>query len=93
LALQSLSSSSEGQQRQQQQQQQQHAAAGYAGHYLLLTGYDAAARLFWVQDPAKPSGPCRLAADTLEAGRRAFGTDEDLLIIDLPPARSWGDAP
>ncbi|KAI8465614.1 MAG: Guanylylate cyclase-domain-containing protein [Monoraphidium minutum] len=37
-------------------------------------------------DPAKPSGPSRLGAGALEAGRRAFGTDEDLLIVELPPA-------
>jgi hypothetical protein len=58
--------------------------SGYAGHYLLLTGFDPATQHFWVQDPAKQSGPSLLAADLLEAGRKAFGTDEDLLLIEVP---------
>lgn len=62
------------------------SASGYAGHYLVLVGHDVTLDEFLVQDPAHHSGPSRLAAGTLERGRRAFGTDEDLLLIEMPAA-------
>jgi hypothetical protein len=58
-------------------------AAGYLGHYLLLVGYDEPRRCFLAHDPDKPCGPCEVDAAALEEGRRAYGTDEDLLLIPL----------
>lgn len=63
---------------------------GYLGHYLLLTGYDAPSAEFLYLDPAAAppaagGGASRLPAAQLDAARRAFGTDEDLLIIDVAP--------
>jgi hypothetical protein len=52
---------------------------------------------FWVHDPAKTRGPKRVAAAVVEAARKSFGTDEDVLLIDVArglrrspcPCLSW----
>ena len=59
---------------------------GYTGHYLLLCGYDAAAAEFSVRDPAAVRPEVRVPAATLEEARKAFGTDEDLLLVEVPAA-------
>jgi hypothetical protein len=60
-----------------------HPMAGYLGHYILLVGYDPGTRRFLVHDPDRPCGPTELDAALLEEGRRAAGTDEDLLVVAL----------
>jgi hypothetical protein len=65
---------------------QRHLARDYTGHYLFLCGYDAAADEFDVRDPAAAAGDAgraRLAAGAVEVARRAQGTDEDVLLIEM----------
>ena len=57
--------------------------SGYVGHYVLITGYDAAAGGYFVSDPAKPSGRAFVHARDLDTARRSHGTDEDLIVIPL----------
>ena len=38
------------------------------------------------RDPAAARESLRIPASRLEAARKSFGTDEDLLLITLPPA-------
>ena len=66
---------------------------GYTGHYVVVCGYDESSDCFVVRDPAVPpldanesasEFPSRksfVAASALETARRAFGTDEDLLLV------------
>lgn len=64
------------------------AAAGgrYLGHYIVVCGYDASRDAFDVRDPARSgSGSGWVPAARLEAARKCFGTDEDLLIVPVPP--------
>ena len=66
--------------------------AGYTGHYVVVCGYDESSDCFVVRDPAVPpldanesasdaSRKSFVAASALETARRAFGTDEDLLLV------------
>lgn len=74
-----------------QQQQEQPARprgraavpGAFMGHYLLLAAHSARRRAFLACDP-DPARPARvwLPERALEAGRRAQGTDEDILIVD-----------
>jgi hypothetical protein len=65
---------------------------GYTGHYVVVCGYDENTDCFCVRDPAVPPSKTylRTASDdpnravpawALENARRAFGTDEDLLLV------------
>ncbi|XP_027335916.1 protein GUCD1 [Abrus precatorius] len=57
--------------------------SGYTGHYVLLCGYDAGADMFEIRDPASSKKHKRISSKSLEEARKAFGTDEDLLLISL----------
>ena len=65
---------------------------GYTGHYVVVCGYDESSDCFVVRDPAVPPFDANesasdanrksfVAASALETARRAFGTDEDLLLV------------
>lgn len=60
------------------------STAGYTGHYIVVCGYDAAAEQYHVRDPAAQVEQLCIPAAKLEAARRSFGTDEDLLLITVP---------
>jgi hypothetical protein len=60
---------------------------GYMGHYVLLVGHDPSDDTFAVRDPAGGPTLGRVPAPALDAARTAFGTDEDLLLVRLPPPR------
>lgn len=59
------------------------AHVSYTGHYVVLCGYDPAAGEFLVCDPASQRALQRVPAARLDAARRSFGTDEDLLLIPI----------
>ncbi|KAG2449447.1 hypothetical protein HYH02_005594 [Chlamydomonas schloesseri] len=54
---------------------------GYAGHYVLLVGFDAATQEYTIRDPAAQVHTLRVTAAALDAARRSFGTDEDILVV------------
>lgn len=56
---------------------------GYTGHYLLLVGFDGTRQEFVVQDPAQPLPGLRLPSSVLDEARKSFGTDEDLLLVEV----------
>ncbi|KAK7305817.1 hypothetical protein VNO77_43729 [Canavalia gladiata] len=56
---------------------------GYTGHYVLICGYDAGADMFEIRDPASTKKHKRISSKSLDEARKAFGTDEDLLLISL----------
>jgi hypothetical protein len=49
-------------------------------------GYDSETDRFMVQDPASSAELASVPTCSLEAARLAYGTDEDLLLIALPPS-------
>ena len=59
-------------------------AVGLAGHYVVISGYNAADDLFSLCDPALATGHIKIPSAMFELARSAFGTDEDLLIIPRP---------
>ena len=60
-----------------------HSNAFCAGHFIVLTGYNTASDSFLVHDPSLSAGPTSIAADLLDKARQSFGTDEDLLLLEL----------
>jgi hypothetical protein len=60
------------------------STVGYTGHYIVVCGYDAAAEQYHIRDPAAQLEQLCIPAARLEAARRSFGTDEDLLLITVP---------
>ena len=59
----------------------------FTGHYVVLCGYDSETDHYVLRDPdprAAAMGLCSVKGTILDAARKAFGTDEDLLIISLP---------
>lgn len=82
-------------------------ASSYCGHYILLVGWSEAERVFIARDPSLPSSPSDgsgaqggpdaqvgicLSPEALDRARRSFGTDEDILVIDLARSRKGGVA-
>lgn len=57
-----------------------------AGHYVVLTSFLPATEQFLVLDPALEPAALPVSGRALDAARKAFGTDEDLLLIQLPSA-------
>ncbi|KAI7835881.1 hypothetical protein COHA_010226 [Chlorella ohadii] len=57
---------------------------GYLGHYVVLVGYDARSDEFEYRDPASERARLWVPAQRLEAARKCFGTDEDLLLVEVP---------
>ncbi|KAK9806265.1 hypothetical protein WJX72_007781 [[Myrmecia] bisecta] len=55
--------------------------AGYTGHYIVICSYDPGTDRFEIRDPASPIESVTVSATCLDAARRSFGTDEDLLLI------------
>ena len=55
----------------------------FAGHYVVMCGYNADTDSFILQDPA--AGCCNITVTSaiFENARKAYGTDEDLLIVPL----------
>ncbi|CAM6092601.1 unnamed protein product [Calypogeia fissa] len=54
---------------------------GYTGHYVVICGYDLETDEFEIRDPASSSGSGRISLDALDAARKSFGTDEDILFV------------
>ena len=55
--------------------------AGYVGHYLLLHGHDPKSGEFLARDPASPFARSRIKEARLDAARKSFGTDQDMVLV------------
>jgi hypothetical protein len=55
----------------------------FTGHYVVVCGYDIGTAHFDVRDPASSVPHYCVSAEQLDCARRAFGTDEDILLINL----------
>ena len=54
-----------------------------AGHYVVVCGYNADTDSFILQDPAAGCCNITVTSSIFENARKAWGTDEDLLIVPL----------
>jgi hypothetical protein len=59
----------------------QQLAAGFVGHYVIVCGHNPRTRCVLITDPACGDGRTAVPIAEYEAARKAFGTDEDLLLI------------
>ncbi|KAJ3639248.1 hypothetical protein Zmor_003928 [Zophobas morio] len=53
----------------------------YQGHYVVLCGYDLAARKVYYRNPSFVDRVCIMSVDTLEEARKSYGTDEDVIFV------------
>ena len=53
----------------------------YAGHYVLIAGMDAARDAYVVMDPARDDAEVSVPRADVDAARRSWGTDEDLIVV------------
>mmetsp|Transcript_12332 Transcript_12332/g.18483 ORF Transcript_12332/g.18483 Transcript_12332/m.18483 type:complete len:293 (-) Transcript_12332:103-981(-) len=58
-------------------------STSYRGHYLILVGYCPENDAFVARDPAVADDFVFLPSHTLDFARKSFGTDEDLIVVDL----------
>lgn len=61
-------------------------SSAFLGHYVLLYAYDEETSSFVMKDPASGHEACVIHADVLERARRAFGTDNDIILIGDRPS-------
>jgi Guanylylate cyclase len=57
----------------------------HAGHYIVVVAYCASSDSYEVRDPAAEAGHLTVPAAVLEAARRSFGTDEDIILVRTLP--------
>lgn len=69
------------------------ANVAYTGHYIVVVAYSAATDTYTVRDPAADVEDVTISSATFEAARRAFGTDEDLLLVGSPAPHGGIPAP
>ncbi|CAF1297809.1 unnamed protein product [Adineta ricciae] len=57
-------------------------SSSYQGHYVLLIGFieDETNEFIRYADPGKTDGFCTTTRENFDQARRAFGTDEDLIL-------------
>lgn len=55
----------------------------YAGHFIVLIGYEPASDCFIYRDPAVRAHFCRIPAAHFELARRSPGTDDDCIVVKL----------
>lgn len=60
--------------------------SAYFGHYVLVVGYSDAGGSVLYHDPSKTHRLCRTPVEEFDNARHAFGTDDDVLLIDAPSA-------
>ncbi|XP_037933277.1 protein GUCD1-like isoform X2 [Teleopsis dalmanni] len=55
---------------------------GYAGHYIVLCGYDIKLNKIFYRNPEVHDGHvCQCSTASLDVARKAYGTDEDVIFI------------
>ncbi|XP_034098558.1 protein GUCD1 isoform X2 [Drosophila nasuta] len=55
---------------------------GYAGHYVVLCGYDMDSKKLYYHNPEVHDGHiCRCLSEAMDTARTAFGTDQDIIFI------------
>jgi hypothetical protein len=57
-------------------------SSSYQGHYILVIGYTKNENNEFIRyaDPAKTDGFCTITKENFDLARKAFGTDEDIII-------------
>mmetsp|Transcript_82297 Transcript_82297/g.160583 ORF Transcript_82297/g.160583 Transcript_82297/m.160583 type:complete len:420 (-) Transcript_82297:206-1465(-) len=56
----------------------------YTGHYVVVCGYDPNSRQYTYLDPAQAPALFAIDADDLDSARTSVGTDEDVIVIEVP---------
>lgn len=57
----------------------------YQGHYIILVGFDLDRQKIIYRNPTFRDRECEMSLDCLEEARTDYGTDEDVIFINLKP--------
>lgn len=55
----------------------------YEGHYVTLCGYDLERKTIFYKNPSREDAQCCTDMSLFELARHSYGTDEDIIFIDL----------
>ncbi|XP_065830492.1 protein GUCD1-like [Oscarella lobularis] len=55
----------------------------YAGHYIVVCGYNKSKRTIAYHDPALEQGPTHTSLEVFEQARKCHGTDEDIVFVKI----------
>lgn len=55
----------------------------YRGHYILICGYNPELDVYLFKNPSGAKETCFVPATTLEHSRKTFGTQQNLIVIDM----------
>jgi len=59
---------------------------GYQGHFIVLTAVDKEKNVIYFNNPSSSNPVCVTPIEDLEAARKSYGTDEDIIFVDDRPA-------
>ena len=55
----------------------------YAGHYVVLCGYDTEAGVVFCKNPSLQDVECSVNIPSFETARKSYGTDEDIIFVNM----------
>lgn len=55
----------------------------FQGHYILLVGFDSDRQMVFCHNPTLSHGPTEISIDSFEKARKSYGTDQDIIYIQL----------
>ena len=55
----------------------------YQGHYIVLCGYDTGAGVIFCKNPSLEDVECCVNIPSFDAARKSYGTDEDIIFINM----------
>ena len=55
----------------------------YAGHYVVLCGYDTEAGVVFCKNPSLQDVECSVNIPSFDMARKSYGTDEDIIFINM----------
>lgn len=62
----------------------------YAGHYIVVCGHNVQMRCFYYKDPSCQSGLCCIPFSEFEHAWHCYGTDSDIVFIDVKDTNNVG---
>ncbi|XP_028396431.1 protein GUCD1-like [Dendronephthya gigantea] len=58
----------------------------YEGHFLVLCGYDPNTEVIFCKNPSSYDDECCMDILSIDQARKSYGTDEDVIFIDMNQA-------
>ena len=59
------------------------ATNDYCGHFIVLCGFDQERKCVYYMNPSKHDGVCCAKFQVFENARHSYGTDEDIIFVNV----------